>query len=106
MAYSPRTAEILVNTPLAGNQTDPSVTRLASGNILVVWATPTNATNDQFYIAGQLFDPAGNKIGTWFFLTDFTIRLQHQPDVIALPNGGFAVSWTWFTSTGTQVKVQ
>ena len=106
MTYNPRTTEILVNEAVAGNQTDPSVTRLADGNMLVVWATPTTAANNEFYIAGQLFDPSGNKIGTWFFLTDFTLSLQHQPDVIALPNGGFAVSWTQFVGGNTQVKVQ
>ena len=49
------------------------MTRLANGNILAVYATPSTINNDQWGIQGQLFDPAGNKIGSFFWIT------RHHP---------------------------
>jgi Ca2+-binding RTX toxin-like protein len=103
MAYQPRTADILVNGPTAGNQTHPSVTRLANGNILAVYSTPSNINNDQWGIQGQLFDPAGNKIGTFFWITAVTLRSQINPDVAALPGGGFALTWTFNSLNGSNI---
>jgi hypothetical protein len=97
MTYQPAGDEFLVNGPTAGDQRNPSVTRLANGNVLAVYATPTNINNDHWGIQGQLFDPAGNKIGSFFWITALTLRPQSDPDVAALPNGGFALSWNYST---------
>ncbi|HEY5723590.1 MAG TPA: calcium-binding protein [Allosphingosinicella sp.] len=106
MAYNPRTSEFLVNIPTAGNQLGPSVTRLANGNILAVYATPTTAAATQNAIQGQYFDSVGNRIGSFFWITDFTIRGQLEPDVASLPDGSFATTWVWFTSGGSNIKMK
>jgi Ca2+-binding RTX toxin-like protein len=106
MPYNPRTDEILVNFATAGNQRDPNVTRLSNGELIAVWSSPTTAQADQHAIVAQRFDAEGNKIGNLFFLTQITLRLQDQPDVAALPGGGFALTWNWFTSMGSQIMVK
>src|SRR5687767_5626344 len=96
MAYSPRTGETLVNAHTVNDQIDPAVTRLANGNLVVVWSTSTNASNTAFGIQAQFYDPLGNPIGTPFFINQIGSRNQVDLDITPLPNGGFAVSWTGF----------
>src|SRR5688572_6294706 len=100
MTYQPLTGAILVNGPTAGSQTNPSVTRLANGNVVAVYATPSNINNDQWGIQAQFFDALGNKIGSFFWITEPTTRFQGDPDVTALPGGGFALSWRQESSLG------
>ena len=103
MPYSPRTDEILVNFATAGNQTGPVAVRLISGKLVVVWATPSNITNDQWGIQAQFFDQAGNKIGPSAWITDPTVRLQSSPDATGLPNGGFALTWVANSLNGSNI---
>ena len=65
-------AEFLVNTTIAGNQLDPSVTELADGRFVVAWS---DAASDVF---GQIYDPreaaialTGGVLGDQFIGTRF-----------------------------------
>jgi hypothetical protein len=103
MPYSPRTDGILVKDPTAGSQTGPVAARLTSGKLVTVWATPSNISNHQWGIQAQFLDQAGNKIGSSFWITDPTVRLQSSPDVTALPDGGFALTWVANSLNGSNI---
>ena len=85
-AYGDRIGlEFLVNTTAAGNQGDPVVTALASGNFLIVWTGPE--------IHAQLFAADGSKIGAEFVANSTTLNNQFDPTVEALSSGGFVISY-------------
>lgn len=44
-------------------------------------------------IKGQLIDALGRPIGTAFEISAAQVGSEAMPDVVALPDGGFAVSW-------------
>jgi Ca2+-binding RTX toxin-like protein len=72
-----------------------SVTHLDNGNILAVWESNSSGAPGQpagFDIIGQIFDPAGVKVGGEIRLnTVYTGDDEQRPSVIARPGGGFAV---------------
>jgi Ca2+-binding RTX toxin-like protein len=93
--------QLLVNTQQAGIQQYPVTVSLASGGFVVAW-------NDMFSggdgsgssVKAQLYDSLGNKVGGEFLLNTSTNSSQDKPDVVALPSGGFVVSWTDSSGTG------
>ena len=72
----------------------PAVATLNNGNVVVVWGSfdQVGATSLQD-VYGQLFSPAGQKIGGEFLVNQFTSYNQRSPAVTALATGGFAVAW-------------
>jgi hypothetical protein len=75
-------------------QINPAVAVLNNSNVVVVWASYNEAApNSMQDVYGQLFSPAGKKIGTEFLVNQFTSYNQRTPAVTALTNGGFAVAW-------------
>ncbi|HYJ83924.1 MAG TPA: calcium-binding protein, partial [Allosphingosinicella sp.] len=74
----------------AGNNFHPAVAALPNGGFVVTWTH-----SDGGRIMAQIFDPAGNKVGT-----DFAVAAgapTYFPDnvaVAALASGGFVVSWS------------
>ena len=83
--------EFLVNSIKANQQINSSVTALADGSFVVVWENTNFSSISE--IAGQQFDPNGNKAGGEFQVNEFTASNQVTPAVAALPDGGFAVVW-------------
>ena len=84
-------SEILVNTTVAGDQTNSKITVLAGGGFVVVWQDDRSADSA---ILAQLYDAVGNRIGGELTLAaaagiDFVL-----PDVTALADGSF-----YFTAT-------
>ncbi len=72
--------------------TDPQITKLADGKLLVTWLNTTSDGN--LRIKGQLFDALGNaKIGAAFNISAYSVGQETTGDIVALSNGGFAVSW-------------
>jgi Ca2+-binding RTX toxin-like protein len=86
-------SEFLVNTNTSFSQERPSVTALSDGGFIVVWSSRDSATGDNFGIAAQRFDGAGNKIGTEFLVNTLIVDTQWSPDVTGLNDGGFVVTW-------------
>lgn len=84
--------EFLINTLTSGNQLVPSVTRLANGNLIVVWVD-FSGQNGSSETAGQLLDGKGNKIGSQFTINSYLLNSQWAPKVIGLLDGGFMVTW-------------
>lgn len=86
--------EFQVNTTTANLHYWASVTGLADGGFVTVWAT--NATAD-FEILGQRYDASGTVVGGEFTVnTTTTASDQIEPEVTSLLDGGFVVTYTSF----------
>ncbi|HEX8257295.1 MAG TPA: putative Ig domain-containing protein [Allosphingosinicella sp.] len=83
--------ELIVNTHREGWQTYPAVTALEGGNYVVVWETPFNDLDEVF---GRIYAADGTRIGAEFRFNSYTAGSQESPSLLALPGGGFVVSWT------------
>lgn len=92
-------AEFTVTTAV-GNQTTPSVTALEGGGFVVVWHDKSyeRTYRDFDLIKAQVFNAAGAKVGGEIALSPTPSGLffyaQAEPDVVALADGGFVMSWT------------
>jgi hypothetical protein len=104
--------ETLVPIRTAGAQSAPQVAALADGRFVAVWQSSHDGQNR---ILAQIFDAAGNRIGPEIAAdtherTELSPQTLHayQPDVAALPGGGFVVAyysantvrWQRFDATG------
>ncbi len=88
------TNDLMVNTFPNNFQITPAVTVLNNSNVVVVWASDNEAGSvSMLDVYGQLFSPAGQKIGGEFLVNQFTSFNQRTPSVAALAGGGFVVAW-------------
>jgi Ca2+-binding RTX toxin-like protein len=87
--------ELLVNSATLSEQSQPTITSLASGGFVVSWSDFSGQGGDasQFGIKAQIFDASGNRVGGEFLVNTATLDTQEQPAITALPSGGFVVSW-------------
>ncbi len=93
-------AEAKVNTTTANNQFYPSVAVLDDGGWVAVWQSyQTNGDNSREGIVGQRFAANGDAVGGEFLVNQTTNSVQLQPQVTALANGGFAVTWNSDTAS-------
>ncbi|POF40012.1 hypothetical protein B0D71_23305 [Pseudomonas laurylsulfativorans] len=92
-------AEIRINTRVTDDQTDPVVKVLSSGNYVVTWQSApddgdgNDETNAPADIYAQLFNAAGVKVGAETRVNTTTAGNQEEPNVTALTNGGYLVTW-------------
>ena len=81
--------DILVNGWLSGVQSNPAMSVLADGSIIVVWQSLESGTN---CVRARRLDSAGTPLGD-----DFSVSAspdnQSNPSVVALPGGGYAIAW-------------
>ena len=88
------TTDAVVSTPANNFQINPAVAVLNNSNVVVVWASYNQAgSNSMQDVYGQIFSPAGQKIGTNFLINQFIPYNQRSPEVAALAGGGFVVAW-------------
>jgi hypothetical protein len=73
-------------------QSEVSVAALLSGGFIAVW-TGQDGFND-LGIRAQIYDENGRPVGSEFAVNLATERVQAEPTVIALPSGGFIVTWS------------
>ena len=94
-------SEFLVNTETAGDQFNPTVSSLSNGGFVVTWSdsSGTLGDTDGLSIKAQVFDAAGEKVGSEFLVNADISGDQYNPVIAGLNNGGFAVSW--FDASGT-----
>jgi hypothetical protein len=88
--------EFQVNTYTTGEQSDPSVTSDAAGNVVVVWQSWAQfGGQDGSYsgIFGQRYDSSGNALGGEFQVNTYTARNQDVPSVASDASGNFVVVW-------------
>ena len=94
--------EFLVNTTIAGDQIQPSITGLANGGFVVVWTDPSQTGGDTSSLAvrGQMFNALGAPVGGEFLVNTATANFQFEPSITALADGGFVVVWADHSQTG------
>ena len=85
-------SEFPVNTYTNSGQYDPSIAGLPEGGFVVTWTSyGQDGSGDGIY--GQVFDSAGNKVGSEFPVNTYTTNNQGSSSVAALMAGGFVVAW-------------
>ena len=86
--------DVVVSVPTNNFQINPAVAVLNNSNVVVVWGSFDEVSSDSLQdVYGQIFSPAGQKIGGEFLINQFTSYNQRTPSVAALAGGGFAVAW-------------
>jgi hypothetical protein len=95
--------EFLINTNVAGSQTEPAIAALANGGFVATWAaagtSQASDDGDLTAIKAQIFDASGNKVGGEFLVNTMALHVQKQPVVTALPDGRFMIAWVTFDTT-------
>jgi VCBS repeat-containing protein len=109
-AYTIGARETLVNSKVAGVQTDSTMAALASGGFIICW-TDLSGDGSGSAVRAQLYTADGVASGAEFLVNSTTLNAQDQPSVAALASGGFVVTWTDNSATGpdsdkTGVKAQ
>jgi flagellin-like hook-associated protein FlgL len=91
--------EFLINATTAGNQGHPTVTTLSDGSLVVTFQADGIDIN-AFGIAGQRLSSSGAPIGSEFLInTTNAVGSQMYPEVTALNDGGFVVTWPDYNGT-------
>jgi hypothetical protein len=88
-------AEFLVNTTTTGSQTTPTITALADGGFVVAWNDFSLSADDAdgSAVRGQRYGADGHPAGNEFLVPTTTLHNQINPNICALPDGGFVVAW-------------
>ena len=86
------TGDILVNSYTNGSQTNPRISCLVDGSVVVAWSSMDQDGSLQG-VYGQRFSQEGEKLGGEFRVNQFTFSNQRSPALAALDNGNFAVAW-------------
>lgn len=84
--------EIHVNTFTSGNQYHPDVTTLKDGDFVVTWESQ-DQDGSGYGIYQQRFNADGSVDGGEKRVNKTTAFDQDSPDVTALSNGGYVVTW-------------
>ncbi|CAN7448123.1 beta strand repeat-containing protein [Devosia sp. LjRoot3] len=90
---NPVGAEFQINTLTELNQEEPSVAVLADGGFVVAW-DGANEDGTLGRIFMRQFDSSGTPLGVEIEVHPLSEHSQNYSSVIAMPDGGFLVSWT------------
>ncbi len=87
--------EFLVNTLTADVQESPSVALSSTGEFIVVWQSAGSPGDDDDVrsIQARLYEADGTPSAGQFQVNTFTTGDQADPNVTALSDGGYLVSW-------------
>lgn len=98
--------EFQVNTTAPNNQMHPAVIGLADGRFVVTWQDDGHVGADTSggAVRGQVFDAAGLRLGTEFLVNTATTGFQGDPSIAALADGGFIVTWTDASLSGSDIS--
>lgn len=77
---------------------------LTDGRFVVTWQSAVGATGTAFDIAARIFNADGTPAGAEFAVNFTTTDVQGQPNVIALADGGFLVSYASGPSNDPDLK--
>ncbi|MEQ9491210.1 MAG: LamG-like jellyroll fold domain-containing protein [Alphaproteobacteria bacterium] len=88
----PLAAEFQMNTTLTGDQDSVKIEALAGGDFIAVWESAGQDGSDNAVIL-QRFDAFGTAVGAEILVNTETTGAQGLPDVTALTDGGFVVTW-------------
>jgi Ca2+-binding RTX toxin-like protein len=89
----------IVNITIDGQQYDPSIISLADGGWIVAWSSyGQDGSGSGIY--QRRFDAQGQDQTGEVRVNQNTLKDQEGADVVALPDGGWLVTWTSFVSVG------
>lgn len=105
---TPVGGEFQVNTTTSGGQGSQQITALEGGGFVITWEdwSGTGGDTSGRAIRAQVFAADGTPVGEEFLVNTTTPGHQWNPEVTALPGGGFAITWTDGSTTGTDVRAQ
>lgn len=95
--------EFLVNTYTEDQQTDASVTALASGGFVVSWMS-NGQDGSGWGVYGQVYDPLGVRVGAEFRVNGNNNDAQYSSHVTGLSGGGFVVTFRDNTTSDAQAQ--
>jgi len=96
--------EFQVNTYSDGVQEEPDITTLSDGGWLMVWESyGQDGAFDGIY--GQRYAADGTTVGNEFRVNTYTASTQTSPDVAALPDGGWLVTWQSYGQDGSDFGI-
>ena len=82
-----------VNTTSAGTQWRSANAVLEDGGFVVTWTSDHLGTQDRG-VYGQRYNASGVPVGGEFRVNTTTLSNQEESSIVALPDGGFIVTWT------------
>src|SRR5258708_6298667 len=91
--------EILVNTATVNAQFNQQITALSNGGFVVTWQDLSQGVGgaggdiSSYAVKAQVFAADGTPVGTEIRVNSATADSQDSPQITALSNGGFAVTW-------------
>jgi Ca2+-binding RTX toxin-like protein len=86
-------SEILVNTYITGNQSDPRTTALTDGGWVVTWHGYGTGDSVDNGIFQQRYAANGNAVGSEILVNSYTTNEQYYPTTTGLADGGWVVTW-------------
>ena len=89
-------SNFLVNTVVTGAQNDAAIAGLANGRFVATWTDQSLLGGDPSGagVKAQMFNADGSAFGTEFQVNSSTTFDQFQPEICALANGRFVITWT------------
>ena len=85
----------VASNPDNGTEELPVIAGLADGGYVAAWSSYDSPTGDGsgLSILAQRFAANGNKVGAEFLVNSTTSEDQFNPDITALTDGGFVITW-------------
>ena len=79
------TTDLVVSTFTNNFQINPALTVLNNSNVVIVWASFNQAGSNSLQdVYGQIFTPAGQKVGANFLINQFISYNQRTPAIACL----------------------
>lgn len=93
--------ELQLNTTMINGQVEPAVAGLSGGGFVAVWVSYVDLPGGgvTMQVLSQVFDASGAKTGGEVTVHATGVGNQLVPDVAALEDGGFVVTWQDDTQT-------
>ncbi|MBF9233414.1 calcium-binding protein [Microvirga alba] len=100
-----RGSEFAVNSTVANDQGSPAITVLNDGRFVVSWEDHSGAGGeDGWGIRARVFKANGTAVGADFQVNTTKAADQIYTSIAALSNGGFAVTYTDFSTALPQIR--
>ena len=84
------------------NADDPKVAALSDGGYVLVWREQTSNVHQDYDIFIQRFDANNAAVGSGHRVAHAAAVNDFEPNVVALPNGGYVIAWTGGSNASSQ----
>jgi hypothetical protein len=105
--FTPAGTPVADPVPIAnsgGSETEPDVAALRNDGFVIVWTAPADANVTD--IRGSIFSNAGPLVAGNILVNTTTAGKQDEPNVLALADGGFLVTWEDGDTAANPVRAQ